>query len=321
VLSEGAQMVANRLEKNRRRLSAWRKRSGVTCYRVYDADIPEYAAAVDVYEALEPPGRLMLHVQEYQAPAKIPEETTERRFAELLAAVRATFAVDEGGLAVKTRARGKGGSKYGRLDARREFVRVRESGVVLEVNLFDYLDTGLFLDHRPVRMRIGRESRELRFLNLFCYTGAATAHAAVGGAASTTSVDLSATYLDWARRNLTHNGIDLGAHRFEQHDVMRWLLADRGCYDLIFCDPPTFSNSKRADDFDVQRDHVRLLEAAVARLAPDGLLLFSNNFRRFRLDDAAVAGFADVREISRATLDPDFERNPRIHRAWEIRAR
>jgi 23S rRNA (guanine2445-N2)-methyltransferase / 23S rRNA (guanine2069-N7)-methyltransferase len=170
-----------------------------------------------------------------------------------------------------------------------------------------------------VRLRIGRESRGLRFLNLFCYTGAATAHAAVGGAAATTSVDLSATYLDWARRNLRHNGADGEQHRFVQDDVMRWLAADRGSYDLIFCDPPTFSNSKRADDFDVQRDHVRLLAAAVARLAPGGLLLFSNNFRKFRLDDTAVAAFADVREISRSTIDPDFERDPKIHRCWELR--
>jgi len=319
VLTEGAQMVANRLEKNRRRLASWRKRAAVTCYRVYDADLPEYAAAVDVYEAIEPEGRILLHVQEYQAPAQIPEETTERRFAELLSAVRAVFPVDAAALAVKTRARGKGGSKYGRLDERAEFVRVREGAVVLEVNLFDYLDTGLFLDHRPVRARIGRESLGKRFLNLFCYTGAATAHAAVGGASATTSVDLSATYLDWAERNLRHNGMGTGVHRLVQDDVIRWLLQDRDRYDLIFCDPPTFSNSKRAADFDVQRDHVRLLEAAVSRLAPGGLLLFSNNFRKFRLDDEAVAAFATARDISRVTLDPDFERNPKIHRCWELR--
>lgn len=321
MLTEGAQMVANRLEKNRRRLASWRKRTGVTCYRVYDADIPEYAAAVDVYEALEPSGETLLHVQEYQAPASIAEETAARRFAELVAAVRAVFPVDDGSIAIKTRARGKGGSKYGRIDVRREFVRIREGAVVLEVNLFDYLDTGLFLDHRPIRLRIGRESQGARFLNLFCYTGAATVHAAVGGAASTTSVDLSATYLDWARRNLDHNGIGVASHALVQDDVLRWLLLDRGQYDLVFCDPPTFSNSKRAADFDVQRDHVRLLEAAMARLAPGGLLIFSNNFRKFRLDEEPISAFADAREISRSTLDPDFERSPRIHRCWELRHR
>lgn len=325
MLTPGAQMVANRLEKNRRRLAAWRKRSGVACYRVYDADLPEYAAAVDVYETVPTAGPcagdVYLHVQEYQAPARIPEETTARRLDELLAAAQATFAIDAERIAVKTRARGKGGSKYGRLDARGFTFAVREAGVLLEVNLFDYLDTGLFLDHRPVRTRIGREAQGRRFLNLFCYTGAATVHAAVGGAASTTSVDLSATYLEWARRNLQLNAVSAAAYRLVHGDVMRWLAVDRGEYDLIFCDPPTFSNSKRADDFDVQRDQVRLLQAAVARLAPGGLLLFSNNFRRFRLEEAAVAAFADVEDISRSTLDPDFQRNPRIHRCWELRRR
>lgn len=322
MLTPGAQMVANRLEKNRRRLAAWRKRAGVACYRVYDADLPEYAAAVDVYETVPTfgsgAGEVYLHVQEYQAPAHIPEETTARRLDELLAAARATFGLDAERIAVKTRARGKGGSKYGRLDARGFTFTVREAGVLLEVNLFDYLDTGLFLDHRPVRTRIGREAQGRRFLNLFCYTGAATVHAAVGGATSTTSVDLSATYLEWARRNLQLNGVNDAAHRLVHGDVMRWLAQDRAEYDLIFCDPPTFSNSKRADDFDVQRDHVRLLKATIARLAPGGLLLFSNNYRRFRMDEEGVATFASLREVTARTLDPDFSRNSRIHRCWEL---
>jgi len=205
------------------------------------------------------------------------------------------------------------------MDRRDEFVAVREGRARLLVNLFDYLDTGLFLDHRPVRLRIGREAAGKRVLNLFAYTGAASVHAAVGGAASTTSVDLSGTYLEWAGRNLALNGAAGRAHQLVQADAMAWLLADRGQYDLVFCDPPTFSNSARAEDFDTQRDHVRLLRACVARLAPDGLLLFSNNYRRFRLDEAAVAEFATCVEISAKTIDPDFERNPRIHRCWELR--
>jgi 23S rRNA (guanine2445-N2)-methyltransferase / 23S rRNA (guanine2069-N7)-methyltransferase len=321
MLSDGAQMVANRLQKNLRRFAPWRKRAGITCFRAYDADLPEYAAAVDVYTEVAEPARVHVHVQEYQAPASIPAATTERRLAELCAAVQQVFQLDPARLARKTRARGKGGSKYGRLGTAGEFVLVREGAARLEVNLFDYLDTGLFLDHRPVRMRIGRESRGRRVLNLFCYTAAATVHAALGGAAATTSVDLSATYLDWAERNLRHNDLAGGQHRLVQADVLRWLDTDAAQYDLIFCDPPTFSNSKRAADFDVQRDHVALLAAAVRRLAPHGLLLFSNNFRRFRLDEAAIAAFAVVREISARTLDPDFERNPRIHRCWEITAR
>lgn len=312
-------MVANRLRKNLRRLAAWRKRTGISCFRVYDADLPEYAAAVDLYTAADAADRCLLHVQEYQAPRHIPEETTARRFAELLDAVHAVFEPGPQDLAVKTRSRGKGGSKYGRLDARQVFVPVREGPVRLEINLFDYLDTGLFLDHRPMRLRFGRECAGKRFLNLFCYTGAATVHAAVGGASSTTSVDLSATYLDWAARNLGQNELGGARHALIQADVIRWLQHDRGRYDMIFCDPPTFSNSKRADDFDVQRDHPELLRTAMARLAPEGVLIFSNNFRRFRLDEAEIAAFADVTEITPRTLDPDFERNPRIHRCWELR--
>ncbi|WP_295361047.1 bifunctional 23S rRNA (guanine(2069)-N(7))-methyltransferase RlmK/23S rRNA (guanine(2445)-N(2))-methyltransferase RlmL [Arenimonas sp.] len=320
-LGEGAQMVANRLRKNLRNSKSWRAREGVTCFRAYDADLPEYSAAVDVYEEDGGAGRQFVHVQEYEAPGTIPEADTRRRFGELLDAVREVFAVPAGQVAIKTRARGKGGSKYGRMDQRGEFFVVREGAARLQVNLFDYLDTGLFLDHRPLRLRIAGEARGKRFLNLFCYTGAASVQAAVGGAASTTSVDLSGTYLEWAGRNLALNGATGRQHQLVQADAVSWLEADRGQYDLVFCDPPTFSNSARAADFDTQRDHVRLLRAAVARLAPGGLLLFSNNYRRFRLDEAAVAAFAEAREISRDTIAADFARNPRIHRCWELRAR
>ncbi len=346
-LSEGAQMVANRLRKNIKRLKSWREREGVGCWRVYDADLPEYAAAIDVYEeesgevpvaaargerpwmaaalrseeAAPTSSRIWLHVQEYAAPAEIPEADARRRWNELLAAARDVFALPRERIALKTRARGKGGARYGRMAERGEFLVVREGAVRLHVNLFDYLDTGLFLDHRPLRLRIAREAAGRRFLNLFCYTGAVTAHAAAGGAARTTSVDLSATYLDWAARNLRLNGIAGPAHSLVQADALAWLEADRGDYDLVFCDPPTFSNSARAADFDVQKTHVRLLRAALARLAPGGLLVFSNNYRRFRLDEAALADIAEIREISADTIPPDFARNPRIHRAWELRRR
>ena len=320
-LSEGAQMVANRVRKNLKASKRWRSHEGVTCHRVYDADIPEYAAAVDVYIG-DVTGELWLHVQEYAAPAEIPEATTRKRLQELLAGARDAFAVPRERVAVKTRAKGKGGSKYADSGAfkRGETLDVREGAALLRVNLFDYLDTGLFLDHRPMRLRIAQEAKNARFLNLFAYTGAATVHAAVGGAAQTTSVDLSATYLQWCSDNLRLNGVGGARHRLVQADVLQWLLADRGEYDLIFCDPPTFSNSARADDFDVQRDHVRLLQAAMARLAFGGTLYFSNNYRRFRLDEAAIAAFAHCDDISPETIPADFARNPRIHRAWRLRA-
>lgn len=312
-------MVANRLRKNEKRLAAWRRRRGVTCYRVYDADLPEYAAAVDLYQE-DGTGRRFAHVQEYQAPASIPAELAERRLGELLDATRAVFELPPDRLAVKTRARGKGGSKYGRMDQRGEAFTVREGAVRLEVNLFDYLDTGLFLDHRPMRRRIAEAAAGRRVLNLFCYTASVTAHAAVGGASASTSVDLSANYLEWGARNFALNGVDPDCHELVRADVMSWLREARGEYDLIFCDPPTFSNSKRAEDFDVQRRHVELLRLAMARLAPGGTLWFSNNFRRFKLDEA-VAELAALRDVSAATIDEDFRRNPRIHRCWELRHR
>ena len=317
-LGEGAQMVANRLRKNLRALKAWRAREGIGCFRVYDADLPEYAAAIDVYAEADAPDQLWLHVQEYAAPASIPEHTTRRRLGDLLAAAREVFELPQERIAVKTRSRGKGGSKYGRMDARGEHLVVREGPARLRVNLFDYLDTGLFLDHRPLRARIGAEARGKRFLNLFCYTGVATVQAALGGAAQTTSVDLSATYLQWLADNLGENGVGGSAHRMVQADALAWLEAERGEYDLVFCDPPTFSNSARASDFDIQREHVRLLQAAVARLAPEGVLYFSNNFRRFRLDAEAVAVFARCEEITADTIPQDFSRNARIHRAWRL---
>lgn len=317
-LSEGAQMVANRLRKNLQKFKKWRAREGVECFRAYDADLPEYAAAIDVYEEADGARRTFLHVQEYAAPATIPEADVRRRRNELLAAAREVFQVPAEQLALKSRERGKGGSKYGRFEQRGEFVHVREHGALLQVNLFDYLDTGLFLDHRPLRGQMAAQSRGRRFLNLFCYTGVASVQAAVAGASATTSVDLSGTYLEWCARNLALNGHAGARHQLVQADALAWLEAERGQYDVIFCDPPTFSNSARAEDFDVQREHVRLLRAAMARLAMGGVLYFSNNFRRFKLEDNAIAEFARCEEITPRTIDPDFERNGRIHRAWRL---
>ncbi|KAF1690435.1 bifunctional 23S rRNA (guanine(2069)-N(7))-methyltransferase RlmK/23S rRNA (guanine(2445)-N(2))-methyltransferase RlmL [Pseudoxanthomonas koreensis] len=317
-LSDGAKMVANRLQRNLRKLKNWRSGEQVSCFRAYDADIPEYAAAIDVYAEDGGEQRTFLHVQEYAPPAEIPDADVRRRRAELVAAARETFAVPPERVALKTRERGKGGSKYGKYQQQGERFVVRENGARLWVNLFDYLDSGLFLDHRPLRRQMAKEAKGRRFLNLFCYTGVASVQAAVAGAASTTSVDLSATYLQWCADNLALNGLGGEAHRLVQGDALAWLEAERARYDVIFCDPPTFSNSARADDFDVQREHVRLLRAAMARLTPDGVLYFSNNFRRFRLDAEAVAQFAECEEISAKTIPPDFERNLRIHRAWRL---
>lgn len=311
-LSEGGQMFANRLQKNLKQLGKWARREGVDCYRLYDADMPEYAVAIDLYGD-------WVHVQEYAAPRSIDPEKAQSRLFDALAAIPQALGIDKSKVVVKRRERQSGSKQYTRQAAQGQFMEVNEGGVKLLVNLTDYLDTGLFLDHRPLRLRIQREAAGKRFLNLFCYTATATVHAAKGGARTTTSVDLSKTYLDWARRNLSLNGYS-DKNRLEQGDVMAWLEADRGEYDLIFIDPPTFSNSKRMEGvFDIQRDHVQLLDLAMTRLAPGGVLYFSNNFRKFILDEGLAARYA-VEEISAKTLDPDFARNPKIHRAWRLSA-
>ena len=312
-LSEGGQMFANRLQKNLKALGKWVKREGIDCYRVYDADMPEYSMAIDLYHD-------WVHVQEYAAPKSVDPEKASARMFDALAAIPQALNIDKSRVIVKRRERQSGTKQYERQSAQGKFTEVMEGGVKLLVNLTDYLDTGLFLDHRPIRMRIQKEAAGKRFLNLYCYTATASVHAAKGGARSTTSVDLSKTYLDWARRNLSLNGFS-DKNRLEQGDVMAWLDACREEYDLIFIDPPTFSNSKRMEGiFDVQRDHVQLLDLAMARLAPGGVLYFSNNFRKFVLDEHLAARYA-VEEITASTIDPDFARNSKIHRAWKITAR
>jgi 23S rRNA (guanine2445-N2)-methyltransferase / 23S rRNA (guanine2069-N7)-methyltransferase len=312
-LSEGGQMFANRLQKNLKQLGKWARKEGVECYRLYDADMPEYSMAVDLYGD-------WVHVQEYAAPKSIDPEKAKERMFDAIAAIPQALGVDKSKVVIKRRERQSGTKQYQRQATQGQFLEVSEGGVKLLVNLTDYLDTGLFLDHRPLRLRIQKEAAGKRFLNLFCYTATATVHAAKGGARTTTSVDLSKTYLDWARRNLSLNGYS-DKNKLEQGDVMAWLAEDRGEYELIFIDPPTFSNSKRMEGiFDVQRDHVQLLDLAMARLTKDGVLYFSNNFRKFELDESLAARY-QVEEISASTLDPDFARNPKIHRAWRFSLR
>lgn len=306
-------MFANRLQKNLKQLGKWARREKIECYRLYDADMPEYALAVDLY-------RDWVHVQEYAAPKSIDPAKAQVRLLDALAALPQALGIPSERIVIKRRERQGGKRQYERQNSEGRFMEVEEGGVRLLVNLTDYLDTGLFLDHRPMRLRLQREAAGKRFLNLFCYTATATVHAARGGARSTTSVDLSKTYLDWARRNLSLNGFS-DKQKLVQSDVMEWLRADRGEYDLIFIDPPTFSNSKRMEGvFDVQRDQVELIDLAMTRLAKGGVLYFSNNFRKFELDPGLAARY-QVEDISAQTLDPDFVRNPKIHRAWRISAR
>ncbi len=308
----------NRVRKNHKRLARWARGNAITCYRVYDADLPDYAFAIDLYEG----EAAWLHVQEYAPPTSVDAERARLRRESALAVLPELFGVAASQVFMKTRERKRGSNQYTRQDEAGELHLVEEGGCRLLVNLRDYLDTGLFLDHRPLRMRIQREAPRRRFLNLYAYTGAATVHALRGGAAATTSVDLSNTYLNWALRNLELNTGDLRNHRLIRADCSAWLddavrRTDR--YDLILLDPPSFSNSKSTDEvLDIQRDHAGLIRTCVDLLATDGTLYFSTNKRGFKLSDALTDLTFD--DITASTIDEDFRRNPRAHQCWRFRA-
>lgn len=313
-LSPGAQMFANRLRKNLKSLKKWAEKTETTCYRLYDADMPEYAVAVDRYND-------WVHVAEYRAPASVSDEQAQRRLSEVLSAIPTVLDIPVERVVVKQRARQRGSAQYRRMDRLGEFIEVVEGQARLLVNLHDYLDTGLFLDHRLVRMKIAELARGRRFLNLFCYTASATVHAALGGAQFTDSVDLSATYLKWAERNLALNGFSNTRHRLIRADVMAWIKACDTSYDLILLDPPTFSNSSKTPSvLDIQRDHCGLIHDTMARLEKDGLLIFSNNHRKFKLDDSLQQAYS-LEEKTQWSLDRDFQRSKNIHQCWFIRHR
>lgn len=330
--SAGAEMLANRLRKNLRHLGKWARREGVTCFRVYDADLPEYAVAVDLYEgAGRDAGRRFAHLAEYAPPPEIDAAVAEARLAEAIEVAAEVLEVAREDVAVKVRRRQRGTSQYEKLAARGEFVEVAEGGLRFEVNLHDYLDTGLFLDHRPVRAMVRESAPDTRFLNLFAYTGTASVYAAAGGARAINTVDLSETYLGWAKRNVALNGFaERAGVRYFATDAMRWLAEERrrveaglaDPYGLVFCDPPTYSSSKKMTErtFDVQRDHVRLIDDAAALLEPNGLLIFSTNLRTFRLDWDALTHLA-IEDITPRTIPPDFARRPRIHQCYLVRRR
>jgi 23S rRNA (guanine2069-N7)-methyltransferase / 23S rRNA (guanine2445-N2)-methyltransferase len=312
-LSPGAEMFANRLKKNKRMIKAFIKRSGTTSYRLYDADMPEYSAAIDIYEDK------WVHLQEYAPPAEIEQETAETRLREMIDGVNRVTGIAYEHIFVKQRKKQKGANQYNKRASRGQTYIMKEQGLKFFVNFTDYLDTGIFLDHRPVRNLIREMSDNKRFLNLFGYTGTATTYAADGGALSTTTIDTSKTYLAWAEKNLDLNGFSGMSHQVYAVDCMEWLLTQTHTFDLIFMDPPTFSNSKsRPDTFDIQRDHRRLIVAAMRHLERNGTLIFSNNFRKFELE-SYIEDYYLVEEITHNTIPEDFLRKKSIHRCWTIR--
>lgn len=315
--SQNAQVApdfANRLTKNIKKIEKWAKQQGLDAYRLYDADLPEYNLAVDRYGD-------HIVVQEYAAPKNIDENKARKRLLDAVSATLYVTGVETNKLVLKVRQRQKGTNQYEKLANKGDYFFVNEYGAKLWVNLTDYLDTGLFLDHRLTRKMVGEMAKGKTFLNLFAYTGSATVHAALSGAKSTTTVDMSNTYLNWAEQNLELNNISLRNHRLHQADCLQWLADCRERFELIFVDPPTFSNSKRMENsWDVQRDHIALMKQLKRILTANGTIVFSNNKRGFKMDFDGLAELGLTAEnISHKTLPLDFERNPHIHNCWIVK--
>lgn len=308
-----SESFGNRLKKNVKQLEKWAKREGISCYRLYDADIPEYNVAVDWYD-----GEVVVH--EYAAPANVDESIAQKRLFDIVNQIPKVLSISPDQMVLKVREKQKGKEQYQPLAKAGQYKEVTEYGARFLVNLRDYLDTGLFLDHRLTRRAIQQQSKAKSVLNLFAYTGTASVHAAIGGARAVTTVDMSNTYLDWAKRNFAINQLAGKQYQFIQDNVLDWLKGCKNQFDLIFVDPPTFSNSKRMEDtWDVQRDHVKLLQLIAPLVASGGKVIFSNNKRRFKLDYAALteAGW-QVQDTSASSLPEDFKRNPHIHVCFEL---
>ncbi|MBN3197680.1 bifunctional 23S rRNA (guanine(2069)-N(7))-methyltransferase RlmK/23S rRNA (guanine(2445)-N(2))-methyltransferase RlmL [Pectobacterium brasiliense] len=306
-----AEDFANRLRKNLRKLEKWAKQLGIECYRIYDADLPEYNVAVDRYGS-------WVVVQEYAPPKTVDAQKARQRLFDVINATLSVLELPSNRLVLKTRERQKGKNQYEKLAQKGDFLLMEEFGAKLWVNLTDYLDTGLFLDHRIARKMLGEMSRGKDFLNLFAYTGTASVHAGLGGARSTTTVDMSRTYLEWAEKNLRVNGLTGRQHRLIQADCLSWLHNANEQFDVIFIDPPTFSNSKRMEEsFDVQRDHLALMKDLKRLLRRGGTIMFSNNKRGFQMDTAGLTALGlNAKEITAQTQSQDFARNRQIHNCW-----
>jgi len=313
-----AEMFANRLKKNLKKMTKWAKRGNVNCYRLYDADLPEYAVAVDLYRG----EKLWVNVQEYDPPKTITPHKANQRLAGILTEIPKVLDIDKSQVFLKIRRKQKNTDQYEKQNDTGKFYTIEENGCKFLVNFEDYLDTGLFLDHRPIRLLIQQQAKDKNFLNLFAYTGTASVHAAIGGAKSTTTIDMSNTYLEWAKNNFDLNNMT-GNHNIIRADCQEWLKqqaqqTEKKQYELIFLDPPTFSNSKRMEDFfDIQRDYIELINHSLALLTESGTLYFSTNFKRFKMESQLFSG-AVIEDISRSTIPDDFSRSPKIHYCWKI---
>lgn len=309
--SEHALMFINRLKKNHKHRKKWARKNNISCYRVYDADIPQYAVAIDVYAH-------WIHVQEYQAPKTVDKNKAFQRINDVIDVVADTLEAKQEYVVLKTRKKQGGASQYEKLDKKNNRSIVKENDLKFYINMYDYIDTGLFLDHRATRELIKRLANNKTFLNLFAYTGSVTVYAAAGGAKTTTTVDMSNTYLDWAQDNLSLNNYVGDKHSFIRDDCLAWLqqaVEEKQKYELIFIDPPTFSNSKKMTvSLDITRDHGLLLNNCLEILADDGMIIFSTNAKGFKLD-SSISDNCFMQEITAQTTTEDFRRKPQ-HRCW-----
>jgi 23S rRNA (guanine2445-N2)-methyltransferase / 23S rRNA (guanine2069-N7)-methyltransferase len=309
-------MFANRFKKNLKHLAKWAKKNGFDCYRVYDADLPDYAVAVDIYGEY-------IHVQEYAPPKDIDPDKALQRLNDVMYLIPNILNIPSSQVVLKLRQKQRGTQQYEAQASLKQRLKVNESGLNFWVNLTDYLDTGLFLDHRITRQKIASLAAGENFLNLFAYTGSATVYAAMGGAVSTTTVDMSNTYLSWAQDNLSLNGFKGEQHQFIRANCLEWLQSaqeEKQRYGLIFLDPPTFSNSSRMEGvFEIQRDHVTLINSSVKLLKKGGQLVFSTNRRDFKMDKGLLKSLV-MFDISHETLPTDFKRNTKIHACWIIKS-
>lgn len=308
-----AEDYANRLRKNLKKLEKWARQEKIESYRIYDADLPDYNVAVDRYAD-------WVIIQEYAPPKTIDPNKARQRLFDVISATLTVLELPADRLILKTRERQKGKAQYQKLSEKGDYFEVQEFNARFWVNLTDYLDTGLFLDHRIARKMLGQMSQDKDFLNLFAYTGTASVHAGLGGARSTTTVDMSRTYLEWAERNLRLNGLTGRQHRLMQADCLSWLNESDENFDLIFIDPPTFSNSKRMEEsFDVQRDHMMLMRNLKRLLRRGGTIMFSNNKRGFKMDLEGLKELGlQAQDITQKTQSQDFARNRHIHNCWLI---
>lgn len=302
-------MIKNRIEKNYKKLLPWSERHQIDAYRLYDRDIPEFPLIVDRYKNF---------FVVYDKSDSIID-ANKNQIEPTLQAVYDIFQIPKHHVILKKRQRQEGSNQYSRLNEQNEFLTVQESQAKILVNLQDYLDTGLFLDHRPLRQMIYKQSSGKKFLNLFCYTGVVSLFAALGGA-TTTNVDLSKNYLDWALQNFQLNSLNPDQHSFVNESSIKYLEKHKNChsFDLIFLDPPTFSNSKKMDhDFEVERDQFDLINLTMSCLTSNGTLYFSCNKRKFKLDER-IKDIYSVRDITEKTIPIDFH-DKKIHQCYEIR--